>query len=97
MNGGPPNGGNDQAYPNGLDDYNAMSAMDIPIIYFVKTSAGHGGDLGNGKGDFNTVNLAWLNWQLKGDEGPTGKALLTGPDCRFCNDSGWEFKIANFD
>jgi hypothetical protein len=52
--------------------------------------------LGSAKGDFNTVNLAWLNWQLKGDEGATGKALLTGPDCKFCKASGWEFKEANW-
>ena len=92
MNGGP----SDMAYENGVRDYNGISALGKPIIYFVKTSAGHGGDLNNGKGDFNTVNLAWLNWQLKGDEGATGKALLTGPDCKYCKNSGWEFKEANW-
>ncbi|MBN1575484.1 MAG: hypothetical protein JW913_02975 [Chitinispirillaceae bacterium] len=91
MNGG----SSDMAYENGQRDYNGISALGIPIIYFVKTSAGHGGDLNNGKGDFNTVNLAWLNWQLKGDEGATGKALLVGPDCKFCKASGWDFKSAN--
>ncbi|MBN1761437.1 MAG: hypothetical protein JW863_24155 [Chitinispirillaceae bacterium] len=93
MNGGP----SDAAYENGQRDYNGISALGIPIIYFVKTSAGHGGDLNNGKGDFNTVNLAWLNWRLKGDEGATGKALLTGPDCKYCKASGWEFKEANWE
>jgi hypothetical protein len=93
MNGGP----SDAAYENGQRDYNGISALGIPIIYFVKTSAGHGGDLNNGKGDFNTVNLAWLNWQLKGDEGATGKALLTGPNCKYCKASGWEFKEANWE
>ena len=92
MNGG----SSDMAYENGIRDYNGISALGKPIIYFSKTSAGHGGDLNNGKGDFNTVNLAWLNWQLKGDEGATGKALLTGPDCKFCKASGWEFKEANW-
>ncbi len=93
MNGG----SSDMAYENGLRDYNGISALGIPIIYFSKTSAGHGGDLNNAKGDFNTVNLAWLNWQLKGDEGATGKALLMGPDCKFCKASGWEFKAANWE
>jgi hypothetical protein len=51
--------------------------------------------LSNGKGDFNTVNLAWLNWQLKGDETATGKGLLVGSGCKYCNTSGWEFKSAN--
>lgn len=90
------NGGSgDMAYKNGLNDYNEISALGIPIIYFSKTSAGHGGDLGNAKGDFNTVNLAWLNWQLKGDTGATGKELLIGSNCKFCKSSGWEFKSAN--
>jgi hypothetical protein len=91
------NGGSgDMAYENGLRDYNEISALGtVPILYFSKTSAGHGGDLGNGKGDFNTVNLAWLNWQLKGDTGATGKALLVGPSCKFCKTSGWDFKSAN--
>jgi hypothetical protein len=51
--------------------------------------------LGSAKGDFNTVNLAWLNWQLKGDETATGKGLLVGSGCKYCNTSGWEFKSAN--
>jgi hypothetical protein len=93
MNGG----SSDMAYENGLRDYDGISKLGIPIIYFSKTSAGHGGDLNNGKGDFNTVNLAWLNFQLKGDEGATGKALLMGPDCKFCKNSGWEFKSANWE
>jgi hypothetical protein len=91
MNGG----SSDMAYENGLRDYEAISALGIPSLYFSKSSAGHGGDLNNGKGDFNTVNLAWLNWQLKGDEGATGKGLLIGPSCKFCNASGWDFKSAN--
>ena len=93
MNGG----SSDIAYENGLNDYEAISSRGIPILYFAKTSAGHGGDLGQGRGDFNLVNLAWLNWQLKGDEGETGKAFLIGPSCAFCNDSGWEFMSANID
>jgi len=91
MNGG----SSDIAYENGLNDYDAISSRGIPILYFSKTSAGHGGDLGQGRGDFNLVNLAWLNWQLKGDEGATGKAFLIGASCEFCNDSGWDFKSAN--
>jgi hypothetical protein len=93
MNGGP----SDVAYENGLRDYEGISALGIPIVYFSKTSAGHGGDLNQGRGDFNRVNLAWLNWQLKGDEGATGKAFLHGSTCQFCNDSGWEYMSANID
>jgi hypothetical protein len=91
MNGG----SSDIAYQNGLNDYDAISSRGIPIVYFSKTSAGHGGDLGQPRGDFNKVNLAWLNWQLKGDTGATGKGYLNGSTCTICTDSGWTYKSAN--
>lgn len=91
MNGG----SSDMAYSNGLRDYEKISALGKPIIYFSKTNSGHGTGLQDPKGDYNTVNLAWLNWQLKGDTTATGKALLIGPNCKFCKSSGWEFKSAN--
>lgn len=91
MNGG----SSDIAYQNGLNDYDAISSRGIPIVYFSKTSLGHGGDLGQPRGDFNKVNLAWLNWQLKGDMGATGKGYLNGSTCTICTDSGWTTKSAN--
>jgi hypothetical protein len=91
MNGG----SSDIAYENGLRDYQQISALGKPIIYFSKTSAGHGGDLGQARGDFNRVNLAWLNWQLKGDTGATGKGYLTGSTCSICTNSGWVTMSAN--
>jgi hypothetical protein len=91
MNGGP----DDIAYENGLRDYDEVIKRDIPTVYFSKTSAGHGGDLGQARGDFNKVNLAWLNWQLKGDEGATGKGYLHGATCTICTNSGWTYKSAN--
>ncbi|HEX2955279.1 MAG TPA: carboxypeptidase regulatory-like domain-containing protein [Chitinispirillaceae bacterium] len=91
------NGGSgDMAYENGLRDYNEISAIGKPIIYFSKTSGGHGTGLESPKGEYNTVNLAWLNWHLKGDTTATGKALLMGPNCKFCKNSGWVFKSANW-
>jgi hypothetical protein len=91
MNGG----SSDIAYENGLRDYNEISKLGKPIVYFSKTSAGHGGDLGQPRGDFNKVNLAWLNWQLKGDTSATGKGYLQGATCSICTDSGWTYKSAN--
>jgi hypothetical protein len=88
-------GSGDMAYTNGERDYDSISALGIPILLLSKDGAGHGGDLGSAKGDFNTVNLAWLNWQLKGDETATGKGLLVGSSCKYCNASGWEFKSKN--
>lgn len=90
------NGGSgDIAYANGLRDYEEISKLSKPILYFSKKSAGHGGDLGQARGDFNRVNLAWLNWQLKGDQGATGKGFLSGSTCTFCTDNGWDYKSAN--
>jgi hypothetical protein len=90
------NGGTEEvAYENGLRDYEEISSRGIPIIYFSKDGAPHGGDLNQGRGDFNRVNLAWLNWQLKGDEGATGKGFLVGATCEFCTDSGWDYRSAN--
>jgi len=93
MNGGP----DDIAYDNGVRDYDEISSRGVPIVYFSKTSAGHGGDLFQARGDFNLVNLAWLNWQLKGDEGATGKGFLYGSTCEFCTDSGWDYRSANIE
>lgn len=91
MNGGE----SDIAYENGLRDYQEISSRGKPIVYFSKSSAGHGGDLGQARGDFNKVNLAWLNWQLKGDMGATGKGYLSGASCQICTNSGWDYMSAN--
>jgi hypothetical protein len=91
MNGG----SSDVAYQNGLRDYQEISSRGKPIIYFSKTTAGHGGDLSMGRGDFNRVNLAWLNWQLKGDTGATGKGFLMGSTCQFCTHADWDYMSAN--
>jgi len=88
-------GSGDIAYTNGERDYDQITALGIPTILLSKAGAGHGGDLGNGKGDFNSVNLAWLNWQLKGDVGATGKGALVGSTCKYCTDSNWEVKSKN--
>ncbi|MBN1608527.1 MAG: alpha/beta hydrolase [Polyangiaceae bacterium] len=90
-------GPSDVAYENGQRDYQNISPLGFPIVLFSK-DIGHGGDLGgktgNG-GDFTKINLAWLNWQLKGDETATGKGFLVGDTCTFCKDSAWEVKSAN--
>jgi len=91
MNGGT----SDIAYDNGLRDYQEISKRGKPTLYFSKKSLGHGGDLGQPRGDFNRVNLAWLNWQLKGDMGATGKGYLYGATCTICTDAGWDHQAAN--
>ena len=51
-------------------------------------SASHGGD-------FTKIDLAWLNWRLKGDQTATGKGVLVGASCTYCTDSAWEVKSMN--
>jgi hypothetical protein len=88
-------GSGDIAYQNGERDYTNLAALGIPILLFSK-DLGHGGDLFSAHGgDFTKIDLAWLNWQLKGDETATGKGLLVGAGCPYCSDSAWEVKSAN--
>jgi hypothetical protein len=88
-------GSGDIAYENGERDYDNISALGIPSLLFSK-ALGHGGDLfSKNGGDFAKIDLAWLNWWLKGDETATGKGALVGSGCSYCSDSAWEVKAAN--
>ncbi|MDO5576203.1 MAG: hypothetical protein Q4F84_03925 [Fibrobacter sp.] len=86
------------AYTNGKRDYNGISRLGHPIMFFSNKSAGHGGDLwaANG-GDFTKIHLAWLNWWLKGDLGSTGKGALVGNGCSWCSNNNWEVMSANIE
>jgi hypothetical protein len=88
-------GAGDVAYEGGQAGYAAISKLGVPVLWFSK-AIGHGGDLSkpNG-GDFAKINLAWLNWHLKGDLSAKGKGMLIGPDCSYCKDSAWDVKSAN--
>ena len=88
-------GSGDVAYPNGERDYDNIVKGGEPVMLFSK-ALGHGGDLfSKNGGDFAKIDLAWLNWWLKGDETATGKGLLVGSGCSYCSDSAWETKSAN--
>jgi len=88
-------GSGDMAYTNGERDYTNISALGFPIMLFSK-ALGHGGDLFSARGgDFAKIDLAWLNWWLKGDLTATGKGLLVGSGCSYCTNAAWEVKSAN--
>ncbi len=88
-------GARDIAYKGGTQGYERISKLDVPVMWFSK-DLGHGGDLFKpGGGDFTRIILAWLNWQLKGDESATGKGLLVGAQCPYCSDSAWDVKSAH--
>ena len=84
------------AYNNGKRDYYGITALGHPVMFFSNRHMDHGGDLWDTNGgDFTRINLAWLNWWLKGDEGPTGKGVLVGDDCSYCTDHNWEVMSEN--
>jgi hypothetical protein len=88
-------GSGDIAYENGERDYATIAGLGVPVMLFSK-ALGHGGDLFSTRGgDFTKIDLAWLNWQLKGDTGATGKGVLVGASCTYCKDSAWEVKSMN--
>ena len=85
-------GPDDIAYDGGLEGYTAISKLNVPVLWFSK-ALGHGGDLFSSHGgDFTKINVAWLNWWLKGDQTATGKGLLVGASCPYCSNSAWEYK-----
>jgi dienelactone hydrolase len=88
-------GGPDEvAYDGALGGYEEISTLGVPVLWFSK-NIGHGGDLFTADGgDFTKLNLAWLNWWLKGDETATGKGMLVGASCPYCSDSEWEVMSA---
>jgi hypothetical protein len=87
-------GPSDSAYNGAKEGYQNISNLGVPVMWFSK-ELGHGGDLSRaGGGDFTKINLAWLNWWLKGDETATGKGLLVGSGCTYCKDSAWEVMSA---
>jgi len=88
-------GPDDIAYDGGGEGYAAIAKLTVPVLWFSK-DLGHGGDLFAARGgDFTKINLAWLNWWLKGDQTATGKGLLVGAGCPYCSDAAWEYKSMN--
>ena len=83
------NGGEtDIAYANGMDDFEKIE--NVPVA-MTNLDVGHGGTYAqpNG-GEFAKVALAWVKWQLKGDE--AAAKVFTGPDCGLCKDTEWKYE-----
>jgi hypothetical protein len=88
-------GPSDIAYDGGAEGYAAIAKLNVPVLWFSK-DLGHGGDLFSARGgDFTKIDIAWLNWWLKGDETATGKGLLVGASCPYCGNATWEYKSMN--
>jgi hypothetical protein len=61
----------------------AMAPPAVPVYFGTLAGVGHTDEFsGMNGGRWGRVVLAWLSWQLAGDD--TMKALFTGADCEFC-------------
>lgn len=84
----------DIAFSNAEADFNAIQS--VPM-FMGNLEVGHGGTWNQqNAGEMGRVGLAWLDWQLKGDE--TAKKQFTGPDCGLCKSpSKWTVKKKKLD
>jgi hypothetical protein len=83
-------GESDIAYANGKSDFEVMPPS-VPIFYGVHPSVGHGGTYSQDNGGpFGKVAVAWLKWQLQGDNSAAGKGFFVGEKCTLCTDSAWQ-------
>jgi dienelactone hydrolase len=83
-------GESDIAYANGRRDFEDLPD-DVPVFYGVYPSVGHGGTYNQDNGGpYGIAAVAWLNWQLLGDTGESGRGYFVGGDCGICQDLNWE-------
>lgn len=87
----------DVAYPNGKRDFETINP-DLPIFYGYAPGVGHGGTYGQDNGGiFGQVGVAWLRWQLLGDESATGKGFFVGDTCAVCDNEQWVIQSRSLD
>lgn len=85
-------GPSDIAYNNAMDDFTRVDH--VPIV-MTNLNVGHGGTFARPHGgEFTSVALAWLDWQLKGKE--DASAWFLGEDSKLNNDPDWTIEIKNF-
>ncbi len=86
-------GPQDVAHPNGLRDFETMPA-NIPVFHAVRPTIGHGGTYSEDNGGpFGDVAVAWIKWQLLGDDSPASKGMFVGERCALCADSEWKVQM----
>ena len=78
-------GPEDIAYENGMDDFHRL--VKVPA-FAANYPVGHGGTYRQEHGgEFTVPALAWLQWQLKGDQ--EAAKMFVGPDCGLAAREGW--------
>jgi len=77
---------NDIAYPNGLDDFQRITA--VPVFHAYKDGLAHAGTYRepNG-GELGKIAVALLQWQLRGDK--ESAKMFEGANCGLCQDPKW--------
>jgi hypothetical protein len=82
----------DIAFVNSNDDFSRLAS--IPAFRGYERGVGHGGTYRqpNG-GEFAGVAIAWLNWQLKGDQ--HSALMFLGADCGLCVNPRWVVQKKN--
>ena len=83
----------DIAHNNANADFEYIKS--IPVFRAWERGVGHGGTYNqpNG-GEFAGIGVAWLNWQLKGDQ--KAALMFRGPDCGLCVNPKWVVQTKNF-
>lgn len=84
----------DIAFVNSNDDFSHITS--IPAFRGYERGVGHGGTYRqpNG-GEFAGVAIAWLNWQLKGDQ--HSALMFRGANCGLCVNPRWVVHKKNID
>jgi hypothetical protein len=76
----------DPAMANAADDVARLDK--VPVFFGSRHGSGHSGTYSHANGgEFANIAVAWLRWQLKGDQ-RAGK-VFTGADCSLCKDPNW--------
>ena len=78
-------GESDIAYGNGMDDFHRINHVPACVTNF---PVGHGGTYSQPHGgEYSIVAIAWLDWQLKGNE--EAAKMFKGVDCGLSKREGW--------
>jgi hypothetical protein len=84
----------DIAFANAEDDFERIAS--VPIFRGYEKGVTHGGTYRqpNG-GEFSGVAVAWLNWQLKGDQ--RASLMFEGANCGLCVNPRWVVRKKKID